>query len=172
MEATKEAFFKILTTTSRTNYWPLYIYGKSGVGKTYAAACAYMMWPPFEVDHNGHRERIYEPIWEDCQLFVADFSALRADRRADATRRRVSGTRLLVLDEVGVRGFTDPQLTAFKELIDLRDGLPFIVTSNKSPAELMDVLKDQRIVDRFLAGTVLEYTGPSKRAERTKREKV
>ena len=172
IKKTKQEFFVLLTKVSRTNAWPLYIHGNSGCGKTCAAACVYTIWPAHEVNHNGHVERIREPIWTDCQMFMADFAVMRADRRAEATRNAVRNTGLLVLDEIGVRGMTDPQLTAFKEVINLRAGKPLIATSNKTPAELMTLLGDQRIVDRILAGTILELTGASRRAAETKREKI
>lgn len=162
----------MIELTRRTNLWPMYIHGDSGCGKTCSTALAYMMWPAREVNNNGHVARIHEPIWEDCQLFVADFEFLRRDRRADSTRNNIRNTGLLVLDEVGVRGMTEAQLTAFKEIIDLRDGKPLLMTSNKTPADLMTLLGDQRIVDRILAGTIVELTGPSQRAAQTRRVKI
>ena len=75
---------------------------------------------------------------------------------------RIDKAPLLILDEVGVRKAGDWEYETLKRCLDHRDGLPTMLVSNSTPAEL-GRLFDARVQDRIEGGTVIEYTGETKR---------
>lgn len=137
--------------------WPLYLWGNPGTGKTCAvlALCDhchgswFMTTDALTLEWNGIV----------CNGIDAD------DNHATPLgyRKRMQSVPLLVLDDCGTREKASPSAyEVFKAALDLREGKPLIVTSNH-PLEMMAQLYDERIKDRFEAGTVIELAGKSRR---------
>jgi hypothetical protein len=76
--------------------------------------------------------------------------------------RRV-GSSLVVLDELGSRAnVTDTHYECVQRVLDMREGQPLILISNKSIAEIGS-LYDARIASRCEAGTVVKLEGRDRR---------
>lgn len=163
--------------------WPMYLHGETGTGKTYAACVIYKHWPQELVEkwgdefhgRTGRYNRVTipvrEPIFWDCQQLASEVAQRRREGLIDVILRPLRECSLLVLDEIGRREMTGPQLDALLDIVNARGESPMILTSNKSPVELVKVLGDQRIVDR-IQGTVVELTGTSQRAAKVRRIKL
>lgn len=133
--------------------WPWYIHGAAGRGKTFAAAWIYLRWPA-----GG----LCAPTWFDAGTIIRALTAARADGGGGRITNTVQDAGLIVVDDLGTRDPTGPQLDALKALIDARGSRPMIVTGNLSPEE-MAVKLDERIASRLCAGIVIEVKGEDKR---------
>lgn len=141
------------------------LHGETGTGKTYAAAWVFEHWPrKFDQWNQGPHD---EPIMVDCQEECAQIAQMRRDGCSGSRFKKIADCTLLVLDEIGRRQMTEPQLDVLLDIINRRGPKPTILTSNKSPLELVKVLGDQRIVDRIL--TTFQFLGTSQR--KVRREK-
>lgn len=131
-----------------------------GVGKTAAALCL--------LDHCGGEYFTSETL---VSAFIAAQSG-RYERGEGSDRRTVYAeglwfilerSRLVVLDEIGSRNqISDHYYNTVKQLIDVRIGKPFVVTSNLDLTTLA-TLYDDRICSRLVRGTTFQLTGPDRR---------
>ncbi len=149
------------TLVSGAAPWPLFLFGKAGLGKTCAALCL--------LDHATLGEYFTEADFVDdairCKLGKLD-APRGADYRfvahADFWRWR-SNAALTVLDEFGARDrVSDAHYEAVKRLIDTRADRPLVVVSNLEPARIGDIY-DERILSRLGAGTLFELRGGDRR---------
>lgn len=75
---------------------------------------------------------------------------------------QVSSGSLLCVDDIGVRGDSESQQSALLELLNLRHGLPTVITGNHDAKQLSQIF-DARIASRLASGTVIHLTGPDRR---------
>lgn len=159
--------------------WPIVMYGKAGLGKTSAALCLIDVTEPV-IDGYVDERPVYGagPIYETAGELAdkyrgAEMGTLqsggdrgRLETRGMSVRRfneGIESTPLLVVDELGCRDkVSDFHYETVKRAIDRRSGKPLVVISNLGPKDLAAVY-DDRIVDRLWAGTVIEFSGKSRR---------
>ena len=124
--------------------WPIYMYGKTGVGKTSAALAI-----------TDHVTRCWytdiadmPPPWE---RHWGDWNQIRR-------------CNLVVIDDIGQVGAekTDFEYKQIAKVFRLRNYKPTIWVSNHEP-KLIDELFDTRIWDRLCKGTIIHYDGVSRR---------
>lgn len=131
--------------------WPLYIYGDTGTGKTYAVIWLLNQVPTSAyLSNDTLREEAYRPeslVWHIARDWT-----------------------LVAVDEVGTVSEAEDKYKwsrerdAVKRLADIRDGMPTIWLSNK-PATDIAGLYGPRIHSRICSGTVLHLDGPDRRFE-------
>lgn len=160
--------------------WPLYLYGTPGGGKT-SAALALLdavgpeaprgTWPEVVSDwYAGFVETRHLTalrIGADQGRYQWSRDGQAGDVTWDALRRGLARAPLFVLDEIGVgREASDFRLDLLLDVLGARcdDPVrPFVVTSNRTPADIERRVYDGRVADRILCGTVFRLDGPSRR---------
>lgn len=163
----------ILVDAFKARRYPLYIHGPTGTGKTCVAALLF-------------RSCSKPPLWARADDLLLSLSCGRtSDQRISVelsedsaetgmrrTRRgltfgsvmhRISDTHCLFLDDIAVRKPTESMRQIFFDLLEIRKGRPFVITSNHSPEELCELYEDDRILSRLLRGTVLHLSGGDRR---------
>ncbi len=139
--------------------WPWYFYGPAGRGKTSAAGCVYRYFdgPPFGEFGSVH--------WWDAGMITRAMvlATARIEGNEASILRTVSIARLIVIDDVGTREPTAAQLDALRTIINTRGTRPMILTGNLSPDEMIQFIKDDRIVSRICSGTIFNVTGSDRR---------
>ena len=108
-------------------------------------------------------------VWSDALTDVkAGFGAGRDDPRRQAIER-LRDVRLLLLDELGVKGMSDFDHSELFQLIDYRyrNRLPTIAAANSTRAAFPDIV-GERVADRlFEVGPTVLVTGDSQRGKTT-----
>ncbi len=138
--------------------------GPSGTGKTYIAAglC-------FDAVEQGYRA--YFKSMEDL-IHVLKMKDMT--RTAATEYKRIMKSHLLVIDDIMMFPVTGQDAVAFFNLINqLHDKTSLVITTNKSPKEWADVLKDKvlttALLDRLLHRCeVIKLTGNSYRMKNRK----
>jgi len=135
------------------------VLGPVGVGKTHLATA---------LGHIAVRRRVATCFYRADRLFNL-FKAARLDNTLEAEYRRLSTTKLLIVDDLALRAMDATATNDFYELVVGRhQRYPTIWTSNRDPAEwiglMADTLLAQAAIDRVTAGAhVLIIDGPSYR---------
>lgn len=138
--------------------------GPSGTGKTYIAAglC-------FDAVEQGYRA--YFKTMEDL---IKILKLKDITRMAAAEYKRITRAHLLVIDDIMMFPVTQEDAVAFFNLInELHDKTSLCITTNKSPKEWADVLKDSvlttALLDRILYRCeIIKLSGKSYRMENRK----
>ncbi len=127
--------------------WPLYLWGDTGRGKTFAALC--------------FTDALAECGWTEldqlCEMLVGGMKYLW---------QRFSELECLVVDEIGGRDIVSSvDADAVKKIADLRErygGRVAIYISNHEPDKIQR-LYGRRIFSRLCCGTTYQVTGPDRR---------
>lgn len=90
---------------------------------------------------------------------------MRAKGRLGAVKNSLEQCSLIVLDDVGARDMTGPQLDALLFLLNMRKSKPMIITGNLSP-EKLEATMDDRIVSRVCSGVLIEVVGEDQRIQK------
>lgn len=153
--------------------WPLFIWGRPGVGKSFASALLYQRWDA--------RQRVAWWRLTDFQARIAECRknghavAMVEGRPIERTEEmwfRILGQQdMVVFDDVGIREPTDTGFEVLFMVAEHRRMKPTVYTSNVAPAALQKVY-DERVASRMLAGTVLEMTGADRRVAGQKQIKA
>lgn len=138
--------------------------GPSGVGKTYLAAgmC-------FDAVDKGYRA-----YFKSMEELTKILKLKDITRTAAAQYKRILKAHLLVIDDIMMFPVTQQDGVAFFNLInELHDRTSLIITSNKSPQQWADVLKDDvlttALLDRILHRCeIIKLSGKSYRMEHRK----
>jgi DNA replication protein DnaC len=142
----------------------LVLMGPSGTGKTYLAAglC-------FDAIDKGYRA-----YFKNMDELIRILKMKDITRTAAAEYKRITRAHLLVIDDIMMFPVTEQDAVAFFNLInELHDKTSLIITTNKSPKEWADVLKDTvlttALLDRILYRCeIIKLTGKSYRMENRK----
>lgn len=138
--------------------------GPSGTGKTYLAAglC-------FDAVEKG-----YKAYFKTMEGLIKILKMKDITRTAATEYRRIMRSDLLVIDDIMMFPVTQQDAVVFFNLInELHDKSSLIITTNKSPKEWADVLKDSvlttALLDRILYRCeIIKLTGKSYRMENRK----
>jgi len=142
----------------------LVLMGPSGIGKTYIAAglC-------FDAVQLGYRA-YFKPMEDLIRILkMKDIT-----RTAAAEYKRILKSHLLVIDDIMMFPVTQNDAVAFFNLInELHDKISLVITTNKSPKEWADVLKDTvlttALLDRLLHRCeIIKLSGNSYRMKNRK----
>jgi len=142
----------------------LILMGPSGTGKTYLAAglC-------FDAVDKGYRA-----YFKTMDELIKILKMKEITRTAAAEYKRIIRAHLLVIDDIMMFPVTQQDAVAFFNLVnELHDKTSLIITTNKSPKEWADVLKDNvlttALLDRILYRCeIIKLTGKSYRMENRK----
>lgn len=138
--------------------------GPSGVGKTFLAAgiC-------FDAVDKGYRA-----YFKTMEELIKILKLKDVTRTAAAQYRRILKANLLVIDDIMMFPVTPQDAVAFFNLVnELHDKTSLIITTNKSPKQWAEVLKDDvlttALLDRILHRCeIIKLTGKSYRMEHRK----
>jgi hypothetical protein len=143
--------------------WPLTLATSIGTGKT-CLALALCDHVPGSV-YLTHEELIsWLALSERGELFWTAVGRVEAKRIWPPEMwERLRVAPLVVIDEVGMREKNnDYAYKSLYGLVDMRQGPPLILCTNLT-IEQLEFQFDARITDRLHAGTVHEWSGPSRR---------
>lgn len=138
-----------------------YVHGKSGRGKTYAAACAVRMW----IDAGGKARLVSAP-----RLMDEIYAGFERDGDKHALDRACR-IPLLALDDFGMERPTDTAIEKLSVLVDerVKAGLPTIFTSNMRIGALSNTwgeVAGNRLASRVIGSCrIVELTGEDWRLE-------
>jgi len=138
--------------------------GPSGTGKTYIAAglC-------FDAVDQGYRA-----YFQTMESLVKVLKMKDITRKAAIEYKRIINAHLLIIDDIMMFPVTHEDAVSFFNLInELHDKTSLVITTNKSPKEWADVLKDTvlttAILDRILYRCeIIKLTGKSYRMQNRK----
>jgi DNA replication protein DnaC len=142
----------------------LILMGPSGTGKTYIAAglC-------FDAIAKG-----YKAYFKTMEELIKVLKLKEITRTAAVEYKRILKANLLVIDDIMMFPVTQQEAVSFFNLInDLHDKASLIITTNKSPKEWAEVLKDTvlttALLDRILYKCeIIKLAGKSYRMENRK----
>lgn len=147
--------------------WPMLLSGSVGSGKTCAAACVYGCFGRLPLWYRADdllmqigQARSGTPIRTECtredgSVVVRELSYAKWET---SCRNRSA----VFLDDLGVRTASESMRQSLFDLLEWRKNQPLVITSNKSLSELAGMY-DDRIADRIAAGTVVRFSGESRR---------
>lgn len=147
--------------------WPVYFWGAQGRGKTIAAKLLMRAFngPAFGTDYSiwAGGEPFKKVLFNCSDLIKGYMDEIISGKNKFRAAWRFAP--IAILDDIGTRGLTDNQFDALLQLVNIREGRPTVFTSNLSPKQLGDALKDTRIASRVSAGYVIQVTGIDRRDE-------
>ena len=146
--------------------WPLLLTGPVGSGKTCAAACVYSCFGKLPMWYRADDLLMSMAIGRSGSVRVESLNDLNELTTTEVPYGkfvvRITNRSAVFLDDLGIRKSSDSTYQALFDLLEWRKGLPLVITSNKSLAEIA-TLYDDRIADRLAAGTVVKFEGRSRR---------
>lgn len=151
--------------------WPIYLWGKTGVGKTFAAAVIYSAWK--STAYWASMTELCDTLrgFNSQSLQVIETGSGPQEMSFTGYWKKLSTVGLVVIDEIGTRSATDHRYDALLRLLDERRGKPLILTGNISPnsserdATHLGTVYDDRIFSRIIAGTLIHMTGHDRRGD-------
>ena len=167
----------ILDAVSRcgqNRQWPLYLYGHTGAGKTFAAGLVYSAWK---------KPAAWWSLEEFCDILKGyNNSHTQLIRRSGGQQieltlnnlwKWVESAGLIVIDEIGTRQASSQRFDALLRLLDVRRGKPMILTGNIDPKAAIAELYDERVQSRIVGGSIVVLKGQDLRTvDFTKRIRV
>lgn len=167
-----QAWLQEVRSRRRQRPW-LYLHsGTKGCGKTHLAVAALRH---LVEAHAASASKVCFRNAEMLLLQIEETYGKGAEDSAYRLVRRYAGYEVLVVDDLGVRGFTDHTYRIFYNLADARAGRPTIWTSNLSLGELESQHREMdRLVSRMLgacgdgARYVVGFQGQDRRAARAR----
>ena len=149
---TAAAAARAVAESPGTTYNPLFIYGKSGLGKTHLLqAIGFLAL---------ERQPTLRTEYLTLEEFVERYNASVAAGQLDAFRRSAQETDLLLLDDVQ---FLAEHLELQAELLRLAEamqavGRQIVLTCDRPPGEIGDL--DERLVTRLAGGLLVDVAAP------------
>jgi len=142
--------------------WPLFLYGRTGTGKTCAALCL--------LDHSGGEYWTAARLTDDLNSALFGRLVCRGESGSsnvwpEQIWDRIKRTPLMVLDELGQRDkVSGAHYDVVKRVLDERQDRPLLVLSNLD-IKGIDTLYDERVSSRLGAGTIVQLRGRDRRVE-------
>jgi hypothetical protein len=143
---------------------PLLMYGTIGVGKTWGACAAACFLSAF------WDRQLYTDVPGVCFQIASDMVSELKDFSSEERREKmrvVTGTKVLVVDDLSRFKLTEYDLETVGKILDLREGkkLPTIVTLNEvtNPDVQLDSLLPPFLASRLLAGQQALILGEDRR---------
>lgn len=148
---------------SRSQAWPLVLWGNVGSGKTCLSALIYASWNNANVRWINAVEfaRRVQTVRKEGQIPIAGSAYTVGETSLWETT--VDTPSLLVVDDLGITDPTPSQVAIIYELIDRRRNKPMIVSTNLDLNEI-EQLYDDRIASRLSAGTIIQFATRDLRA--------
>ncbi len=133
-------------------YNPLFIYGRSGLGKTHLLHA--IGWGA--VDRQASIHAVYQTLEE----FVGQHHAAVAAGQLDAFRRSAEETDLLLLDDVQFLAKHREMQTELLRLSERMQAInrQVVLSSDRSPQEIEDL--DERLISRLSGGLLVDLAAP------------
>jgi chromosomal replication initiation ATPase DnaA len=141
-----------VSTAPGSTYNPLFVYGKSGLGKTHLLQAI------------GHAARGGQPSlnvrYLTLEEFVEQYHAAVAAGQSEAFRKSAQETDLLLVDDVQ---FLAKHREMQAELLRLSEALQagsrqLVLTSDRPPSEIQEL--DERLVTRLSGGLLVDIASP------------
>lgn len=154
----------LLIQAQNCRRWPLYIWGGTGRGKTFAAALVYALWqnPAYWTSLVDLCDTLRGYQSNHTQMIHCASQDLELSHSGFWKKLRTIG--LVVVDEIGSSEGKTQRYDAVLRLLDERASRPMILTGNVHPEKLPEIY-DERVQSRILAGTLLELGGVDRRVE-------
>lgn len=180
-EGVRPAVVELMRQAWLRRLFPVYLHGKTGTGKSCAAAVAVRGWWESEIVKAAQQDREpWKPKWWDWSDLCDTLARIRTSPTKSITQARPDGvtwelfegnlvrtltdTKLLVIDDIGTAGDTDLRVNLMRHIIDGRNGKPTIITGNVD-LRAMAQLFDDRIVSRMSRGQWIKFEGVDRRGE-------
>jgi DNA replication protein DnaC len=151
--------------------WPIYLWGKTGVGKTFAAAVVYSAWKSTAFWSSMTELCDTLRAYQTQPLQMIETGSGPQEMSAAGYWKKLARVGLVVIDEIGTRSASDHRYDALLRLLDERRNKPLILTGNISPnssdrdAVHLGTVYDDRIFSRIIAGTLIHMTGHDRRGD-------
>lgn len=151
----------IATAYQRDGRPMIYVYGKTGVGKTRLCWAAWMWWA-------GMMPTL--PRYETCAALLPDLAAAKFARGekdyAHSIKRLENWPGLLILDDLASDSMSAQNMETLYRIVDARVMFtrPLLCAGNLTLPEIGR--QDRRLASRLGCGTALPLTGPDRRLER------
>lgn len=133
-------------------YNPLYLYGKSGLGKTHLchAICHFLI---------STREHI-KILYVSAEKYTNDFIASLQNKTTDVFREKYRSCDILIIDDIqfiaGKESTIEEFFHTFNALYESNKQI--VLTSDKPPKEINNI--DERLITRFGCGLTIDITPP------------
>jgi len=165
-EIPKQKVLDLATCTFIERNHNVLLLGQTGVGKSHIAQA---------IGHRACRAG-HATLYVEANDLLKQLRAARADNSYDRKMARLTGVRLLVIDDLGLRPLADHEPIDLYELIRLRyERGSTIITSNRDTDELAELFGDPLLasaaMDRLLHGAhILRLVGETHRNPRRTRK--
>jgi hypothetical protein len=176
---TRAAALELIRDAWKRRLFPVYLYGATGTGKSFAAAVVVDGWwsrecvAAMEQDREPRR-----PWWWSWPKFCDVLVTCRNKGYAIMPRpdggdyelfeaslwKMLAENRLMVVDEIGTRVANEVRLEAMWQLLEVRRGLPTIFTGNLDRKGIAEVF-DDRVLSRMSSGQWIKFEGVDRRGE-------
>ena len=147
------------------NYFPIFLFGAVGRGKSYLAALMFARWTG----------RVVMSSYSD---FIAN--AFRASKNGEISYYNATGqlcsftetgwwenlrtVGLVIIDDIGVGSPHEMRSEFMLKLLEVRKNRPLVFTGNLTPKELLEHF-DSRVQSRIIAGAPVEMGGDDLRLD-------
>lgn len=147
---------EIVGSLNKPKFNPVFIYGKSGIGKTHLINA--LGNEIFDLDQNFHILYTTGPNFmaEYTSLFTGGINNVNA---IDTFKNKYYNLDVLIIDDIQLLEGKETTLNEFFTVFEnlLQAGKQIIITADKKPEEIQF---EQRLITRFLSGLSLEIRTP------------
>lgn len=140
----------------REKMFPVYMYGPTGVGKSFASALVYCRY--------GCGDPFFDAWFIRFSNLTDDMMTKSKAGMPTPWERITRDRQLIVIDEIGSGAKNEWRNEILWEILERRRGKPLILTSNLTPDELLTRF-DARIQSRIMQGSLIALLGKDKRVE-------
>lgn len=136
------------------SYWPLFIHGEPGSGKTCAGLLACDFYGGLYTTLEDWCDRIRQAKAGELRYWAAGQGGLVDERAA----WKWMSAPFAVIDDIGERETSDFRTSTFKRSLDIREQLPTILISNLNLSGIQ-AMYGPRVRSRVGAGTTIRVSG-------------
>lgn len=150
-EAVQASLF--ITTTPGESFNPLFLYSKSGLGKTHLLHAI--------GNHIKEKRPFYRVLYITTDAFIDEFvKYVRGNQQDESLKDFLRNVDVLLIDDIQFLSEKNKTAEMFFNVFDylIRNGKQVVLTSDKSPNELKGL--DDRLVSRFNMGLSVNIKNP------------